>query len=282
MVPKHSKQTEFDSWRSYKDFARLVKQNRRFVWDDEVRKFLDTVIATNEDRDTKISSRSIWYRAQLGIEVLTGDDNEVEALVGLPEARMKPLRDGAREGRANSAGIPVLYLASELETAISEVRPWIGSEISVAKFRIIRDLKAINLSVKYGKSLLNYLSLGQLMGDEKVDAKTKSDVVWSDIDNAFSLPVSLGENSANYVPTQILSELFLSLGYDAVAYRSQFGENGYNLAVFEIDNVEIVDCTPYAVSSIEVKSTQIGNAWHRRKAVAGVTTDGDANGDFEK
>ena len=282
MVPKHSKQAEFDSWSSYRDFARLVKQSRRFVWNDDIRSFLDTVAATNKNRDSTINAGSIWCRAQIGIEVETDDNKGFLGHIGLPAERMRPLPNGARGGRANSAGIPVLYLASEVETAISEVRPWIGSEISVARFRITRDLKAINLSVKYGKSLLNYLTFGQLAGDAKIDAKTKADVVWSDIDNAFSLPVSLDENSADYVPTQILSELFLSLGYDAVAYRSQFGEDGYNLALFDINDADIIDCTPYAVSSIEIKSSQIGNAWHRRSARAERTIDGDTEGDVGK
>ena len=104
---------------------------------------------------------------------------------------MRPVRNQAREGRANSAGIPVLYLASELDTAIAEVRPWIGSRISVARFRVLRDLKTIDMSVKHGKTIFDFLSLMQLMGDADIDGETKEDVVWSRIDNAFSEPVSL-------------------------------------------------------------------------------------------
>ena len=266
MAVDRSIQPEFDSWDGYWTFARRVMQNRRYVWDDQVRSFLDTVLVTNRDRDFTIPRRSVWWRAQLGVDYDTRHD--VEEPVGFPESRMRPVRNEAREGRANSAGIPVLYVASELNTAISEVRPWVGSRISVAMFRITRDLKAINLSVTFGKNLLNYLSFGQLSGDEKTDAQTKSNVVWADIDNAFSRPVSLDEKSAEYVPTQILSELFLNSGYDAIAYRSQFGENGYNLAVFDIDDAEIVNCAPYEVSKIEVTSTEIGNAWFRRKSKA--------------
>ena len=270
-----SVQPEFDSWDSYWKFARRVTQNRRYVWDDQVRRFLDTVLATNRNRDLPIPGGTVWWRAQLGIDYCTRFD--VEEPVGFPESRMRPVRSEAREGRANSAGIPVLYVASELNTAISEVRPWVGSRISVARFRITRDLRAINLSVKFGKNLLNYLSFGQLSGDEETDAKTKSNVVWADIDNAFSRPVSLDEKSAEYVPTQILSELFWNSGYDAIAYRSQFGVNGYNLAVLNIDDAEILNCAPYEVSSIEVTSREIGNAWFRRKpeahAVSEVNTE---------
>ena len=254
---------EFESWDSYWTFARRVMQSRRYVWDDYVRRFLDTVLATNSNRDITIPRGIDLWRAQLGIDYDTRHD--VEVPVGFSESRMRPVRHEAREGRANSAGIPVLYLASELNTAISEVRPWVGSKISVAGFRITRDLKAINLSMKFGENPLNDLSFGQLSGDKETDAEEKSNVVWADIDNAFSRPVSLDERSAEYVPTQVLSELFWNAGYDAIAYRSQFGERGYNIAVRDIDDAEIVHCAPYDVSSIEVTSRKIGNAWFRRK-----------------
>ena len=265
---------EFDSWKSYWEFVQRVRQNRRYVWDDQVDRFLDTVLATNRNRDFQIPEKTVLWRAQLGIEHITKDDNTGEDIIALSADRMMPIRYRASEGRANSTGIPVLYLASTEQTAISEVRPWVGSEISVAQIRIIRDLKAINLSVGYGKSSFDHLTFSQLLGDAETDAKTKEHAVWCDIDNAFSRPISQQDNSADYVPTQILSELFLNSGYDAIAYRSQFGKKGYNIAVFNMDNAEIINCAPYEVSSIEVKSKQIGNAWYPANSMAD-TTDGN-------
>ena len=253
MAANDSGATEFDPWRShfqgsYWEFARRVRQNRRYVWDEEVRAFLETVIKTRSNRDIKIPVGSILWRAQLGIEYYDPSDGEIgDQPFGFSAERMKPLSDSAREGRANSTGIPVLYLASTEQTAISEVRPWVGSEISVAQFRVVRDLKAIDLSLEYGKS--------------SFFTETKEKALWIDIDNAFSHPVSLPENTADYVPTQILAELFLDASYDAMIYRSQFGENGYNIAFFNIDDAEIINCAPYKVSTVEVKYEQVGNRW---------------------
>ncbi|WP_413769916.1 RES domain-containing protein, partial [Vibrio vulnificus] len=42
------------------------------------------------------------------------------------ENRMRPLLNSASEGRANPKGIPCLYVASTKETAMSEIRPWLG------------------------------------------------------------------------------------------------------------------------------------------------------------
>lgn len=264
MSGEHGSQHEFDSWRSYQDFAERVRRNRRFVWENEDRRFLETVLATNRNRDTEITAGSIWFRAQQGVKCLVDDQGSLVEIRGLPAERMRPLRDRAREGRANSSGIPVLYLASMLDIAISEVRPWVGSDISVATFRILRDLKAIDLSITFGSSPLDFLIYGQLLTGETIDAEGKTTIVWADIDNAFSQPVTWSDSSADYVPTQILSELFMDAGYDAIAYRSQFGDDGYNLALFSLDDAEIVDCAPYRVDSIEVGFSQIGHPWFLR------------------
>jgi len=97
------------------------------------------------------------------------------------------------------------------------------------------------------------------------DAKQKEKGVWIDIDNAFSRPVTLSDDSADYVPTQILAELFKNAGYDAIIYRSQFGEKGYNIALFNVEDAEVINCAPYQVRGIEVTFEQIGNMWFSTK-----------------
>ena len=180
------------------------------VWEPEVTVFMDTLLATVRDRARKISKGSIRYRAQHGIEYQEDDDG-VDILAYGSE-RMKPLSGRAREGRANSAGIPILYLASSEQTAISEVRPWIGSELSVAQFTVVRDLRVIDLSPGHGQVSFQHLFFSELLGEEPVSSEKKEEAVWIDVDNAFSRPVTRSEETVEYVPTQILSELFRESG----------------------------------------------------------------------
>ncbi len=263
------KEPEFASWRSYREFARRVRQTRRYVWQIEVQAFLDTVRATLKDRDVKIPVGKIFYRAQEGINydsVVDDDDNIIgEEAHGFGAVRMKPLVSRAKEGRVNPAGIPVLYLASTKQTVISEVRPWVGSEISVAQFKILRDLKAVNLSRGHGQMSIGHLTFAQLTGEETSDAETKEKAVWIDIDNAFSQPITRRNDAAAYVPTQILAEFFGDAGYDAIIYRSQFGEKGYNVVLFNVQDAEAINCAPYQVTGIEVSFTEIGNMWFSTK-----------------
>ena len=264
-----SEKPEFASWRSYQEFAQRVRHVRRYVWQDEAQAFLDTVLATLKDRDVRIAESTILCRAQPGIEydtIFNEDDIEIgEKRHGFGSERMKPLANRAREGRVNPAGIPVLYLASHEQTAISEVRPWIGSELSVAQFKVLRDLKAVNLSLGHGQVSIGHLKFAHLLGEEAPDAETKQKAVWIDVDNAFSTPVTLSDDAADYVPTQILSELFQDAGCDAIIYRSQFGEKGYNVALFNVEDADPINCAPYEVKGIEVKYEEIGERWFSKK-----------------
>lgn len=127
---------EFASWESYKKFENSVRRDRRYVWNPEVTAFLETVLATAQGRDRIVDQGIILYRAQAGIEY--HEDEHGINLRAYSSVRMRPQSDKAIEGRANPTGIPMLYLATSVETSISEVRPWIGSEISVAQFKILR------------------------------------------------------------------------------------------------------------------------------------------------
>lgn len=263
------KKPEFASWRSYQKFAERVRHTHRYVWGKETQAFLDTVLATLNNRDVKISKNTILSRAQLGIQddpVFDKDGNEIgEESHGFNAKRMKPRANRAKEGRANPTGIPTLYLAAPEQAAISEIRPWIGSEISVAQFKILRDLKAVNLSLGHGKMSIDHLKFSHFLGEETPDAGTKEKAVWVDIDNAFSRPVTLSDDAADYVPTQILAELFRNEGYDAIIYRSQFGKKGYNVVLFKTKDAEAINCAPYKVTGIEIKSEEIGNRWFSTK-----------------
>ena len=140
-ISDNTRKHEFASWMSYLEFSRRVRLDRRYVWDDEVRTFLETVLGTMDGRDSAIPSGSVLWRAQLGVDWIPHDHEPMNVPIGFCPSRMKP-NSRVASGRANSAGIPVLYLATTEQTAISEVRPWVGSKVSLAEFRTVRDLKA--------------------------------------------------------------------------------------------------------------------------------------------
>ncbi len=250
--------TQFKSWRSYWDFRREIIQNYRYVWSPEVNDFLETVLLTSKTRHQIIPAEKILWRAQLGCDFQPyyQEEEYIDDLpVPYPPKRMKPVRGEATEGRANPKGIPYLYLANKKETALSEVRPWRGSTISVGQFKLARQITIVNCFSTEQRSLL-YL--------EEPDPQKREEAVWIDIDKAFSQPVQLSDTTAEYTPTQILAELFKKEGFDGIAYRSSFG-GGYNVMLYDIEAAEIINCFLYDVKEINFTFTEAANPYFVKK-----------------
>ena len=115
--------------------------------------------------------------------------------------------------------------------------------ISVAQFRTERDLTVIDCSKHHEKKMLRALVLyDKMLGRE--------DGIWMAIDQAFAEPVTRNEESGQYIPTQIIAELFKSEGYNGILYKSLLSEDGYNLVLFDVDDASMDDCTLYTAASI--------------------------------
>jgi hypothetical protein len=91
------------------------------------------------------------------------------------------------------------------------------------------------------------------------EAPERELAVWRDIDRAFSEPVAMSTDRADYASTQVLAELFRKEGLDGIAYRSAFG-TGHNIALFDPDAADIIECQLYRVTGTEVKYSRRGSA----------------------
>lgn len=250
--------SEFKTWQDYSMFSWRTSREFRYVRSSHVEVFLQTVIDTIKDRKKTISMGTKFWRAQLGHDfepIYQKGEYIGDQPSPFPQERMKPLREEASEGRANPKGIPYLYLVTHRDTAMSEVRPWLGSSISVAQFKTIRELVVINCSGTEGRQYLYF---------EEPDAEEREKAVWSDIDRAFSEPVTVNDRTAEYVPTQIIAELFKSNGFDGIAYRSSFGL-GHNIALFDIDAAILINCFLYEVEKLKYIFKEIANPYFIRK-----------------
>ena len=152
--------SEFKSYQSYWKFAFSVRRNYRFVRTAEDNDFLSEVIRTSESRIKNVPMASLLWRAQLGYEWMPqfqdGVNIDADIPAAYPPERMKPLPNPTAEGRINPKGIPVLYLSTKRDTAMSEVRPWLGSLVSCAQFKTTRDLRIIDCSLRHDEKLKIY------------------------------------------------------------------------------------------------------------------------------
>jgi RES domain len=243
----------FKSADAYFRFARKVKSVNRHIRDAEDLEFLATLLAQAQStRKTTIRKGIILWRAQLGFAwERIGDgkkylDDYIEG--PYPAARMKPRRDEAREGRANPQGIPYLYLSNRKETALSEVRPWLRSLISIAQFMTERELTVVDFSTdEHPRHSLNYSLPPEEWGK----------AVWYAIDQAFRKPVTLGDDvPSEYATTQVIAEFFKTHGFDGIAYQSAFQSGsglGHNIALFDPGAAKLINCGLEKASEVSFK-----------------------------
>lgn len=250
---------EFAAADSYWRFEQTVKHKTRYFHDRQVLTFLDNVLETSQSRKESIKEFSVLFRAQRGYtwrKDNEGEPEEMEVPAAFPPERMKPLSEFAGDGRVNPKGIPCLYLASSLDTAIAEVRPWVGSYISLAQFVIRRELVVVDCSRDQRKFPL-WLVNGE---PKEMPPQEREAVVWGEISYGFSRPVTPDEPLTEYVPTQVLAEAFRSHGYDGIVYRSLLAD-GYNIALFDCGTAEVLNCGLYETRSISFKSEQCDNPY---------------------
>ena len=250
----------FNSWKSYWAFSRTVRSKNRYIHNADVKEFLSSVLVTSKGRERKIEAGNILWRAQLGNDhrpVFHDGEEIADEPVPLGPDRMKPEQHTAQEGRANPKGIPYLYLATTKETAMSEVRPWIGSSISVGQLKVTRDLRVLDCSVNHGAGDVFYF--GEPSDDEKEQA------VWTYIDREFSKPVTISEKTSDYVPTQIIAELFKNEGFDGIVYGSALAK-GRNVVLFDIDSAKIINCFLYKADKIDFSFSETANSYYLKES----------------
>jgi hypothetical protein len=160
------------------------------------------------------------------------------------ENRMRPRTADVSPGRANSASAAVFYCSNIEKTALAEVRPWKGAHVTVARFRVRRKQPLLNLDKCEPPGIFAGLAHGRLTHEQMIQT------AWSDINRAFSRPVSPGEAKDEYLPTQIISEFFRNAGYSGIIHKSAVCSEGHNLILYDINLPEFMDSAVYRVDDI--------------------------------
>jgi hypothetical protein len=235
---------EFASVYGYQRFAEEVQRKNRFIRNKESEDFLDAVLETCQKRISNASSGGKLWRAQLGCDWRPeGEGEEIfEVPCGYRPLRMSPISEKTNEGRINPRRIAYLYIATDVETAIAEVRPWVGAYISIGQFEIISNLKLVDCTKDLRKGIIVY--------GKEPSPEEREKAVWEDINRAFSYPIGPGDDFAAYVSTQIIGELFKINGFDGIIYRSSLGP-GQNICLFNLDAAKMVFGTLYYVTGVK-------------------------------
>lgn len=199
----------------------------------------DLVVSFEDDIATEVKANSLWYRARAGVaeESLHVGMRELTTVAqpyaGSDIGALPPPR--ASSGRTNRSGVSVLYIASEIDTALAEIRPHPSHLISVGGFRARRDLRVARFDLPVGRfaSSERRLNLFALIYH---------------IDLLLSAPI-VPEERHRYAATQLLSDVLTRHGFEGVIYRSSVG-SGINLCSFDPWAFEF-DASVSAVKRVE-------------------------------
>ena len=255
------------SWNSFLSFRRKKKEKERYFHDKETQELFDTLLTTAEGRIKSLPKGQRYLRAQLGCDREPARDLDGQIVdynvVPYSSKRMRPKPEKASDGRINSKGIPCLYLATDEKTAISEMRPWVGSYVTIAQFKTLKDLKVIDCSRgEIDPMAMTAAHLDKLWKLKQTTPEEDIKTIWRWIDLAFSEPVDRNDKGerndkiVNYEITQIIAELFKTNGFDGVKYKSLLN-NGENVALLDINAAkQIGDGKVFQVTRINVDFEQ--------------------------
>jgi hypothetical protein len=257
----------FESGYGYWDFARTVRNERRWVFEGKARNFLSALRAASKSRAYQLKSGSRLWRAQVGFR-LREDEHGGESEHPLPEDRMVPdpryIKNG---GRANPPGFAYLYLANTPETALAEMRPWVGESLTLAIFELQQDVCLV--VCRPGPENPPYW-----LFEEKPSAEELGKYVWNDISKAFGRPVGREDQESAYVPTQILAEAFKAEGFDGLAYGSGL-ERGTNVVLFDVCVAKLTRRFLYTLKKVRYDFEAVPDYAIYRRRPDGLHAQGD-------
>lgn len=205
------------------------------------RYFLDQAIDSDRLKELLVhlpadDMPATWHRAR----IMSDDKPYPIEEMGAPPKRQ------VSHGRANPAGIPYLYLGSQPDTAIAEVRPHTGEMACVADFTITGGLTAVDL--RNPRQLVSPF----LLADAVAIGQLRADIPFLErLGEELTRPVLPRGAAIDYVPSQYLCEFIKKSGYDGVVYRSSVS-TGINLALFDPGRAGPGDVTTYDVESVSV------------------------------
>ncbi len=166
---------------------------------------------------------------------------------GFPLEEMgNPPNHFAKSGRANPQGISYLYLASDITTTLFEARASLFDYVSVGTFRLEDNISIVNLS----RLTYDVFRLAELESLEEVMIHSS---FIDKLEQELSKPRRKNDSELDYLPTQYLSELIKSMGFDGIEFKSSLYTEGYNLAIFYPEKFKCLDVNIYDIEKIKLE-----------------------------
>ncbi len=164
-----------------------------------------------------------------------------------------PPNKSAKSGRANPNGISYLYLANDILTTLYEVRASLFDYVTVGTFRLEENIRVINLS----HSTYDIFELAELEELQSLEEVMIHGSFIDKLEQELSKPRRRSDSELDYLPTQYLSELIKSMGFDGIEFKSSLYQNGVNLAIFSPHKFKGLEVRVYDIENIKLDYTEL-------------------------
>jgi len=192
----------------------------------------------------------------IGVNINKGSQKFYRARINTSDKKYKknemgkPPKEKVLNGRANPLGIPYLYLASNIETAISEVRGHKEEKLTIAEFEMKSNLELADL-----RDPQHNISPFEISEDNEIELIYKNMPFLILLGNELSKPIIPREANLEYLPSQYLSELIKHIGFHGIIYKSSI-TGGNNYVIFNDSKLRITSLSEYKIISVDVKSVK--------------------------
>lgn len=177
-----------------------------------------------------------------------------------PKKMGAPPSTSASNGRINPRGVSCLYLCEDKDTPFYETRAQHHDYISLAEFRLKKDIAVANLS-RIDKINPVTLDLSEGIASDYLINKS----LLEKINRAMIRPQRSGDSELEYLPTQYIADFIKSLVnedtqdpvFQGIAFESAAHPGFYNLAAFYEEDFEIDWVKSYEVKDLNYKCSEI-------------------------
>nr|WP_298125556.1 RES domain-containing protein [uncultured Pseudoxanthomonas sp.] len=153
----------------------------------------------------------------------------VKAILQDPAAQVgPPPSEDARAGRMNPEGVAVVYAANDVQTAVAEMRPAIGSDVAVIGLKTTRPLRILDFT-----RLERATDENSIFDPEYAEKRDRHEFL-RELHDLISEPVVPGRES-DYLITQTLAEYLAHVHkgkFEGIAFTSAQNEGGTNFVLF--------------------------------------------------
>ena len=229
-----------DRWQAeWNSFERTIKTEARFfnrVGAEQLSELFDNIDEMRTDQGKSLiidagpnADLHHLYRARV-----FQDDEQLKAAMKRPDRELSsPPSRFASSGRMNADGISVFYGATSINTALTEVRPPVGSQVATARFEIIRDIRLLDLTL-----LQEVHETGSIFDTDYADRLGRM-MFLQKLTDRICRAVMPNDEKTEYLPTQAIADYLATAGkvpLDGILFPSaqntRDGLDGLNVVLF--------------------------------------------------